>query len=539
MGIDAWLTLAVLMLCLGILVITRWAADAVLIAGVGVLMFAGVLSPEQALAGMANPGMITVGVLYVVVTSLQHTGVVAMISERVLLPPRSLAHAQWRMMLPVAGLSSVLNNTPVVAMMIPAVAEWANRHKLSVSQLMIPLSYASIVGGLCTLVGTSTNLVINGMLLREPGATGLGMFELAWVGIPCVLVTVLYTVGVSRWLLPDRAGASARFEDARQYIVEMQLEAGSPLAGQSIEGAGLRHLPSVYLIEIERNGHLITVVSPQQRLEAGDRLVFAGDVGSVVDLQKIRGLRPAETQIFKLRTDRDQRCLVEVVMSNDFPGLGRTIRDMLFRNRYGAAIIAVSRQGQNLRGRLGDIVLAPGDTLLLETDPDFVGRQQYSRDFLLVSQVENSQPMRHDRRFIAGAILIAMVLVVAFGILSMFEAALMAAGGMVLTGCTTVHNARQSLDWQVLLVIAASIGLGTAVETSGMAAVVAQAIVGAVLESPAALLAVFFSAHRGLLGDDLEYCGSGARLPDCRGQRQCLGCRHHAICDHLDGRRIG
>ncbi|MFT4538030.1 MAG: di/tricarboxylate transporter [Planctomycetota bacterium] len=493
MTFDSWITVAVLAFCLFALVRTRWPVDAVLIGSVSLLMFLGVLTPEQALAGMSNPGMITVGVLYVVVSGLERAGMVAWISGGILVPPRRPWLAKLRMMGSVAGLSSVLNNTPVVAMLIPAVTDWCKRHEISVSQLMIPLSYAAIVGGLCTLVGTSTNLVINGMMLSSGIGGGLSMFELTWIGLPCIVVTLVYVLIFGPRLLPHRLGTHARFEDARQYIVEMELEADSPLAGQSIEEAGLRHLPSVYLVEIERDGHLMTVVSPREELKAGDRLVFAGDVESVVDLQKIRGLRPAETQVFKLDMERAQRCLVEVVISSNFPGLRQSVRDMGFRHRYGAAIIAASRQGKNIRGRIGDIRLRPGDTLLLEAPPEFERQQQFSKDFLLVSAVANSQPLRHEKRYLAGIILVGMVLLVGVGVLSMFKAVMLAAGLMLVTRCTTVHVARQSVDWQVLLVIAASIGLGTAVETSGAAGVIAGGLIEWIGQSPLAALVVLFT----------------------------------------------
>jgi len=496
--IEAWITLAVLAACLGALVATRWPVDAVLVGGVALLMFLRVLTPAEAFAGIANPGTITVGMLYIVVNGLERAGLVALVSQSLLAPPLRLQVAKLRLMLPVAVLSAFLNNTPVVAMLIPAVRDWCKRHDLSVSQWMMPLSYMAIVGGLCTLVGTNTNLVINGMMLESSGGRGLGMFELAWVGVPCVLVTFWYISMFGPRLLPNRSGPRARFEDARQYIVEMELESSSPLTGQTIEDAGLRHLPSVYLVEIERSGHLITAVSPAERLVAGDRLVFAGDVASVVDLQKIRGLRPAETQIFKLGMERSQRCLVEVVISSNFPDHGRSVRDIRFRNRYGAAIIAVSREGENVRGRIGDIVLKPGDTLLVETNPDFATRQQYSRDFLLVSGVENSQPLQHDKRILAAVISVGMVLSVATGLLSMLEGSILAAGLMIATRCTRMHAARQSVDWQVLLVIAASIGLGTAVQVSSAGTVVAQAIMNSIGASPVGALCVLFAVTAGL-----------------------------------------
>lgn len=475
--VVAWQTLAVIGGCFMLLIFTRWPADAVLVAGVALLMFLGVLTPQQALAGMANEGMATVGVLFVVAEGLALTGLVSVIADVVLGRTRSIPLAQARLMAPVALLSSVLNNTPVVAMLVPAISEWAKRNNLSVSQLMIPLSYAAIIGGTCTLVGTSTNLVVNDMLTAAAGKPMLALFDLAWVGVPCTIAVILFTIFTSRWLLPNRKPVGDVFADARQYILEMEIEPGSALVGKSIEDAGLRQLPGMYLIEIQRQGNLISAVSPREILCAADHLIFAGDVRAVVDLKKIRGLKLAENQAFKLGDRNSARCLVEVVVSPNFPHLGKTVRDARFRNLYNAAIIAVARNAQMIRGRIGDIELRPGDTLLLETHEEFVDQHRYSRDFLLVSRIENSEPPRHDRAWPAGVILVAMVAAVGVGLVSMLEAALLAAGAMLLTRCIRVQEARRSVDWQVLLVIAASISLGTALETTGAAQALATKMI--------------------------------------------------------------
>ncbi len=490
--IEAWVTLAVIGACLIALAFSRKPADMVLCGGVTVLLLLGILSPEEALSGMSNEGMVTVGVLFIVAQSLSETGVVSWISNNVLGRPKSAMAAQLRMMTPVAVFSSILNNTPVVAMLIPAVRDWAKRNQLSVSQLMIPLSYAAIVGGTCTLVGTSTNLVVNGMLLNYAPEQGLGMFDLAWVGVPCVLLVMLFVLLFSRYLLPNRGGREERFGDTRQYIVEMLVEPGSPVVGQSIEEAGLRQLPGMFLVEIVRNEQIMTAVSPHEKLRGSDQLVFAGDVRSVVDLKNIHGLKLAEKQVFKLEAGNVNRCLVEVVISHNFPQLGRRVRDMRFRNHYGAVVIAVSRNGEQLKGKLGDIELEAGDTLLLEAHEDFVSNQRYSKDFLLVSAIENSRPVRHEHRLRASLIMLAMVLSVAFGWLSMLKAAFLAAGLMVLSNCIRASEARRSVDWQVLLVIAASIALGSALEKTGAADVMAQGIVGLAAGSPLATLAAIF-----------------------------------------------
>lgn len=501
MEIAAYLAIASVLFCFAALMFTRYAPDVILMGGVTFLLVLGVLTPAEALSGFANEGMITVALLFIVAQGLSQTGGASWLAGSLLGRPSTIGLAQLRLMLPVATLSSVVNNTPVVAMMIPAVMDWAKRRQFSVSQLMMPLSYAAIIGGACTLIGTSTNLVVDGMLRTyyqsgEQAAESiyqLGIFELAWVGVPCVIVTMLYVFFASPFLLPKgKSKETMQFGDARQYTVEMLVETGSPLVGQTVEQAGLRSLPGVFLIEIQRSGHLITAVGPAQILHENDRLVFAGNVESVVDLQKMRGIRPADDQIFKLDSERSQRHLVEVVISNSFPQVGKTIKEGRFRSTYGAAIIAVAREGQRIKGRIGDIVIKPGDTLLIEAGRSFERQQRYVRDFLLVRKIDDYSPVSHERMNIALAIFVSMVVVAATGMLSMLEAAMLAAGAMVFTRCTRAEEARRSVDWQVLIVIGASIALGVALEKTGAAQTIAHGFVDLVGQSPNAVLVTLF-----------------------------------------------
>ncbi len=477
MSMDAWFTTGVVLAAIGTLVFSRISADVVLWGGVVVLMMAGILSSADALAGLSNEGMVTVGVLYIVVAGLRETGTVGWIVQQLLGRPASLLGAQARLMLPVATLSAFLNNTPVVAMLIPAVSDWAKRNELSVSKLMIPLSYAAILGGTCTLIGTSTNLVVNGFLIRE-GMPGLGMFDIAWVGFPSALVGMGYILLLSRWLLPERRPALTQLGDPRQYTVEMLVQAGSPLVGKTIEQAGLRHLSGMFLIEIDREGFLMPAVGPQEILRAHDRLIFAGIVESVVELQKIRGLEPATDQVFKLNSPRTDRCLIEAVVSGSCPLIGRSIREGRFRNTYNAVVIAVARDGERVDMKIGDIVIRPGDTLLLEAHPSFVDDWRNARDFFLVSRLEDSSPPRHERALTAGTILLGMVAAVTLEWLSMFEAAVLAAALMILTRCCTATAARRSIEWQLLLTIAASFGLGFALQKTSAAQAIASHFIG-------------------------------------------------------------
>ena len=256
--------------------------------------------------------------------------------------------------------------------------------------------------------------------------------------------------------------------------MEMLVEAGSPLVGKSIEQAGLRQLPGLYLIEIERNGKILTAVPPNEILLGDDQLVFVGVVDSVIDLQRIAGLKPATNQVFKLDSHIDKRCLTEAVISNTSPLVGKTVREGHFRSIYNAAIIAVARNGEKISQKIGNIKLRAGDTLLMVSNPAFVEQQHNSRDFYLVSGLPDSQPIRHKLAPLALMILFVMVITVAFGLLSMLKAAMLAAGLMIITRCTTGRIARRAVDWQVLIVIAASFGIASALQNSGAASAIAQ-----------------------------------------------------------------
>lgn len=478
LGWEGWFSLALVVFCFGMFVWGRAAPDIVTSGAVTLLLLFGVITPTEALAGFSNEGMLTVAVLYVVVTGLTETGAVSWIIQPLLGHPRSPSQARLRLMVPVAALSAFLNNTPVVAVFIPAVQDWAKRHRLELSRLMIPLSYASIAGGACTLIGTSTNLVVNGMYSARTGGPGFGLFEIAWVGLPVVAAVLLFLLTAGHWLLPRRASAIASYEDVRRYTAEMLVEKDSPLAGRSVEDAGLRQLPGLFLIEIDRAGQIIPAVSSHEILQSGDRLVFAGIPDSVVDLLQIRGLVPATDQVFKLGSARQGRCFVEAVLSDSCPLVGKSVREGRFRNRYNAVIIALARNGERINRKIGDIELRAGDTLLLESRRSFVEQQRNSRDFLLVSQIGDSHPPNHDRALTAAGIVAGMVLSVTAGWLSMLEAALLASGLMIITGCTDGRVARRAPDWQVLVVIATSFGIGAALEKTGAAGLLAGGLIG-------------------------------------------------------------
>ncbi|HSM82901.1 MAG TPA: SLC13 family permease [Nodosilinea sp.] len=489
---PAWLTVAVTMAAFLLNALTTLPAEAVFLGALAVLVLSGVLDTPTALAGFSNPGMVTVGVLYVVVAGLQQTGGLDIISRSVLGLPKGQTRALLRLMLPVAGMSAFLNNTPLVAMFIPVVSDWCRKLRISPSKLMIPLSYAAIMGGMCTLIGTSTNLVVNGLLIAETDYPGLKLFDLAPVGVPCAIAGIVMLVFAQRWLLPQRKPAITDTDDPREYTVEMVVETSSPLAGKTVEQAGLRHLPGLYLTEIQRQGRLLTAIGPQETLQEQDQLVFVGMVNSIVDLNQIRGLKPATNQVFKLDTPRTERTLVEAVVSNTCPLVGSTIRQGKFRSRYGAVVLAVGRNGERLPGKIGDIRLRAGDALLLETNASFLEERRASRDFYLVSEIPNSDPLRHDRAPIALVILLLMVALATLGWMDMLNASILAALLMVVTGCCSFQQGLRAIDWSVLLVVAAALGLGRALEITGAAGGIAGGLLSFAGNNPWAALAIVY-----------------------------------------------
>lgn len=492
--VDNWqavLTGAIVAATLAALLFIQRAPDMVMIGGVVLLLASGVLTPDEALRGMSNEGMITVAALFVVAAAVERTGALASLVDRALGRPTSLASAQLRTMIGPGVLSAFTNNTPVVALMVPAIRDWAKKHRLSVSKLLMPMNAAVVLGGLCTLIGTSTNVVVSGLVAAKRGKP-LEMFDITWLGVPLFACGLVYLIVASRYLLKDRRPPMSTSDDPRQYSLEMVVDPGSPLSGRTIEQAGLRHLHGLFLMEIDRGGHVIAAVAPTERLEAGDRLVFVGVIDSVVELQKIRGLRPATDQVFKLDDPRSERVLVEAVVSPSCPLVGRTIREGRFRSTYGAVVIAVARDGERLQMKIGDIVLQPGDTLLVEAGSAFVDRQRSNRHFYLVSEVTGSTPPRHDKAWIACTVLAAMVLAAALDLVPMVAAALVAAGAVVALRCISSSEARRSIEWESLLLIAASFGLARAMEKTGLAGAMAASTINAAGDNPHVVLAAIY-----------------------------------------------
>jgi di/tricarboxylate transporter len=441
------------------------------------LLALGVLTPEQALAGFSNPAPFAVAALYVVASAVEKTGAIQPLLGstlgRVASPKRALA----RLLFPVAGLSGFLNNTPIVATVAPQVAAWAQRSGQSPSVYLMPLSFATILGGVMTAIGTSTNLIGSGLMQAE-GMQPMGMFEITFLGGGVALVGVAYLVLASQKLLPQRVAPRNTFESAaREFMVEMQVIEGGALDGVEVEEGGLRSLQGVFLAEVRRGEEIIAPARPDTVLRGGDVLVFVGLAEQALDLNNKAGLRSAEHKHAE-QFHAAGHTYFDVVIGPSSPLVGSTLRDAEFRSTYQAAVLGIHRSGEPVRAKLGAVPLQTGDMLILLADEGFRDRWRDRPDFLLIARRGGLAPTSTTQAWIVAAVLLAVVLGNALGLFPILEATLVGALVLVGTRVLTVGEARRAVDLDVILLIAASFGLGTALEVTGLARIASEGIVG-------------------------------------------------------------
>lgn len=482
--------ICVLVMTLLVLVRNTLSPEKVFLLACGVLLVSGVLPAELALSGFSNIGIFTIAALYVVVGALKESGATQFLRRFLVGQPQSHAQAINRILPVITILSGFVNNTPMVAMFTTLMQGVSKRYNIQLSRVLIPISYASIFGGLCTLIGTSTNLVVDGLVKAE-GYAGFSLFELAYLGVPIAIVGLLYLKFIAPYFLPNRESSTEQFEHVREYMVEMIIQPNSELEHRSIQDAGLRNLPGLFLVEVEREGQILSAVRPRTVLEQGDRLVFAGSPESVLELRNIHGLVLADDKRFKLEGNRSDRRLFEAVLSPSNHMIGKTIKESRFRHRYSAVVLSVSRHGERLTGKLGGLRLQAGDTLLIEAQKGFLMRYRNSGDFLLVSKLASTDQTDERKALTAILIFIAMILLSGLGFLSIFESVVAAAGAMLITKCINFEDAGKSIDYNVLLVIACAFALGAAVSHVGLADVISGYLVASVNTPFTALVAIY------------------------------------------------
>lgn len=476
LGWQAWMTLATLAGMVWALA-REWARPAYVFLGVlAVLLVAGVLTPEEAFVGFSNSAVLIVGSLFVVAAGIERTQALSFLNRMLFGRSTKLSRALPRLTLSTSLLSGVISNTPIVAMFIPRVQDWAERRGLHASKLLIPLSYAAITGGMLTLIGSSTHLIVSG-LMETGGYEGLGLFSVTWVGVPASLAVAAYFALGGHRLLPARQQQSDVVEEGlAECLFELKVADRSPLIGRSIEEAKLRDLERVYLVHLERQDHLIPS-NPGELLQAGDVLTFAGQAEALDRLLERPGLShvlPPAAPVEEPRT----LPLYEAVIASTSNLVGKTLREAGFREQYGGVVLGIQRKDEQQRGPLGRTPLQAGDLLLVEAQNGFAERWNASRDeFYLVASRRPERPASRKKKApIALGLMASLLVAVGSGVVPLVTAAFAAALLMVASGCLTGAEARESVDVPVLVIIAAALGVGKAVEVTGLADLMARGL---------------------------------------------------------------
>jgi di/tricarboxylate transporter len=473
---GAWITLVVLAVLVFVLYTDRVSPGPAVLGATVLLLLLGIITPQQAFAGFSNEAPIVVACLLIVARAVDVAGIMQPIVSRLFRGAESSRGILARLLFPLAGISAFINNTTLVAMTIPAVVDISSRRTLPASRFLMPVSYAAILGGVVTAIGTSTNLTVSG-LLTEAGMRPLGLFEPTAVGLPIALAGVAVMVVVVPRLLPDRSPAGGTLaEGGRDFTVSMQVVPGGEADSASVSEAGLRQLQGVFLVEIERNGRSIAPVGPDERLQGGDLLTFVGRVDNVVDLQRVHGLASAEArQIGSLAGT--VHAFYELVVGAGGDLVGQTLKQVDFRARYDAAVIAIHRAGQRIDAKLGDVPLRVGDTLLVLSDPGFRNRWRDRPDFLVIAPLSGISPRQPRRAWLIGAVFLGFIVATGSGLVPILQASIAAALIVIATGVLTVRQARDAVDLQIVIMIAAAFGLGAAVSSSGLADTIAGGLV--------------------------------------------------------------
>ncbi len=475
MTIESWLTIAVLVVTLALLMTERTPPALAVLGGVVTLLALGVLSPADALAGFSNPAPFSVAALYVVARAVEKTGAIQPFLRSTLEGVRSPRRALARLLLPVAGTSAFLNNTPIVAMITPQVSAWAQRTGQAPSRFLMPISFAAILGGVVTAIGTSTNLIASG-LMESHGMAPMGMFEITLLGGTVAAAGVVYLVLAAPKLLPERGAPRDALESAaREFVVEMEVVHKGPLDGAQVEAGGLRSLQGVFLAEVRRESEVIAPARPDTVLHGGDVLVFVGRADLVLDLTNKPGLRSAEHK-HAAAFHAAGHTYFDAVVGPSSPLVGSTLRETEFRSQYQGAVLGIHRSGAPIRAKLGAVRLHVGDMLLVLSDEGFRERWRDRPEFLLIAHRGGLAPTSTGQAWLVGVVLAAVVLGNAFGLFPILQATMVGAIALVAMRVLTLAEARRAIDMDVIVLIAASFGLGQALEVTGLAEIVAGGI---------------------------------------------------------------
>ena len=473
LSFAAWFVVFVVILVFVLQICTKLPSDFVFLGGMGLLLVSGVIPVNSVLGSFSSNTVVLIGVLFVVICGLVQTGFMQWVVQYCLGSPKTYNKAIIRLMLPVAALSSFLNNTAVVALFTSVVRLWAKKLGIAPSKLLIPLSYASGMGGICTLIGTPPNLLISGFYTKETGIA-LNIFTPTLVGLFCLAIGVLSVIALSR-LIPERQSPEDALQGTGNYTVELMVPTMSDLVCKTVKEAGLNQVNGGHLIEIIRmDREVITAVDDDEFIFGGDRLIFSGDVEKILALREKHQLVNATHHIFALDDVEQNRKLRLATVGYKSSLIGMRMCDTAYEEENNLVLVAIAREGDVVKGSPREVELKAGDTLLMECPLRFKVNSQSKYDLIEMASETLYKP--DMRTLYSSLIMIGMIAVSSLGYLTLLQAAFVAAFAMIVCRFCTIEQARESIDWRLLMIFAGSISLGTAIQDTGIAEWISQGI---------------------------------------------------------------
>lgn len=484
---EGWFVLALFALLL-VLLFFEWRPPYItMLLGAFILVLTGILNPWDFLEGFTNETLLTIAFVCIVVRANENQGVVRRFVLILLGQSSSYAKQLLSLLFPVSAISAFFNNTPVVLFLTPIVREWALKAGFSPSKFLIPLSYASLMGGMCTLIGTSTNLVVQSLLVQQNPLLSFGFFELAKVGLPLLVVGYLYLLVFGNRLLPSHLDPLESLEkESKEYMIEFTIPPGSPFAGKPIRSEEWDPFGEKQILLIQRKGGEIDAPGPEEILLEKDRLVFTGTIQEIAELHTIEGLQSEQDPTFSLNIASPH--FAEILIPNNSSYIGKTLQQLNFRRRYGASVFAIYRQGKRLSGQVATTFLRAGDALMLLSNADFEPKVGREGDILVLNYSERVALFHPWKGTLCFLALFCMILGAIWGV-PIFYASLAAASFLFFTKCITLGESQRAIPWTLLLLIVSALAFGKALQTTGAAHSLAKGILQLSGTSSSALIA--------------------------------------------------
>ena len=445
--------------------------------GVLVLGLFNILTPQEILNGFANEQIAVIVLLLLLGDIIRRTSLIDSLFFIVFDKNMSKRSFLLKMTSLVAGMSAFFNNTPLVAIMMPYVSNWSKTNNIAPSKLLIPLSFAAILGGSATLIGTSTNLIVNGLVIDQtvfPELESLQLFDFIYVGLPMAILGILYLTFFSNYLLPSHTTSIEKFnKEAKNHIVEVQIRKNSKLIGKTVEEAHLRNLEGLYLVEIVRGNEHYQAISPDVIILENDYLYFAGKTELIADLVDIDGLTFPEMGLLKRKKNTD---IIEIVITHNSTLISKTVKEANFRGKYDAAIIGIQRNGESLREKIGSINLKAGDVLLLIAGTDLISRDDIM-DFYFISKVKELRKIGPLKATVLIGGTILAILLSATGVISLFLALMLLFIPILGLKIASPKDVHRNIDYNLILIIVMSLALGMAMVKTGVAELISVGII--------------------------------------------------------------